>query len=61
MESKLVVTNLMLSVATVPLIGIILGLRAWEEATQNMGQAGEEAFRGSRLPLLNLSDLRLQR
>lgn len=61
MESKLIITNLMLSAATIPLIGVLLGLKAWEETTQNMGQAGEEAFRGSRLPLLNLSDSKLQR
>ncbi len=61
MDSKLYLSNLMLSVATVPLIAILLGLKAWEEATQSMGQAGEEAFRGSRLPLLNLSDSTLQR
>ncbi|MGF1512667.1 MAG: hypothetical protein ACFB5Z_03085 [Elainellaceae cyanobacterium] len=56
MESKLYLSNVMLSVATVPLIAVLLGLKAWEQAVQSMGQAGEEAFRGSRLPLLNLSE-----
>ncbi|MEO0407159.1 MAG: hypothetical protein AAF289_07410 [Cyanobacteria bacterium P01_A01_bin.135] len=49
----------MLSIATIPVIALLLGLKVWESAIQGVGQAGEETFRGSRLPLLNLTNSRL--
>lgn len=55
MDYKLVRANAMLSLATIPVIAILLGLKAWEDTIHNAGHMGEEAFRGSRLPLLNFS------
>ena len=57
MESKLYRANAMLSIATVPVIALLLGLKVWDEAMQGIGQFSEDTFRGSRLPLLNISDL----
>ncbi|MGB3615593.1 MAG: hypothetical protein WBA10_17495 [Elainellaceae cyanobacterium] len=56
MEYKLYRSNAMLSIATIPVIALLIGLKAWDDTARGIGQAGEEAFRGSRLPLLNLSD-----
>jgi len=61
MEYKLYRSNAMLSVATIPVIALLLGLKAWDDTMRGIGQAGEESFRGSRLPLLNFSDTTAQR
>lgn len=49
-------SNVLIGLATVPLLGIILGSRAIAEALQTMGESSEEVFRGDRLPLLNLTN-----
>jgi hypothetical protein len=45
-------TEVLLSVATVPLVLGLLGSRALANLFRDLGQASEEIFRGDRLPIL---------
>lgn len=47
---------LWLSLATVPLLFILLTTKALFEIMQQLGLASEELFRGDRLPILTLFD-----
>ncbi|WP_346294000.1 hypothetical protein [Sphaerothrix gracilis] len=49
--------NLLVSLATAPVLLGILGGRALGEFVQQLGLASEELFRGDRLPVLSLSNL----
>lgn len=46
-------SNLLISLATIPVLAIILGSKAVAEAVRGLGEASEELFRGDRLPVLN--------
>lgn len=46
-------TEILLSVATVPLLVALLGSKALAELLHSLGSASEEIFRGDRLPTLN--------
>ena len=48
--------SLLLSIATVPLIVSLNILDSLNQNLIELGQASEEVFRGSRLPMLNFSD-----
>ena len=47
--------ELLLSLATGPLLVALLGTRAMTQLMQELGQMSEEVFRGDRLPILDLS------
>ena len=47
--------ELMLSLATGPLLLTVLGARAMTQLVQEVGQMSEEVFRGDRLPILDVS------
>jgi hypothetical protein len=47
--------ELMLSLATGPLLLTVLGARAMTQLMQEVGQMSEEVFRGDRLPILDVS------
>jgi hypothetical protein len=44
--------DLLVSVATVPMVLGLVGTRVLFQVTQQLGQLSEEMFRGDRLPLL---------
>jgi hypothetical protein len=48
--------NLLLSIATTPMILTFMALNTITDALIEMGQTSEEVFRGERLPILNLSE-----
>ncbi|HAC65393.1 MAG TPA: hypothetical protein DCF68_18155 [Cyanothece sp. UBA12306] len=45
-----------LSLATIPLLGVVLVAQSLVEAMMELGEASEEVFRGDRLPILNFPD-----
>ncbi|MEB3357526.1 MAG: hypothetical protein VKK04_12430 [Synechococcales bacterium] len=47
--------DLMVGLATVPLLAGLIGAKALSEMVQSVGQFSEEVFRGDRLPVLNLT------
>jgi hypothetical protein len=47
--------DLLLSLATAPLLVGLLTSKAFAELIQDVGQASEEIFRGDRLPVLDFS------
>ncbi|WP_228035492.1 hypothetical protein [Oculatella sp. LEGE 06141] len=47
-------SEILLSLATPPVLLFLLGSKAVAELAQELGQASEEIFRGDRLPVLNL-------
>lgn len=47
--------ELLLSLATGPLLLTVLGTKAMTQLMQELGQLSEEVFRGDRLPILDLS------
>lgn len=47
--------ELMLSLATGPLLLTVLGAKAMTQLMQEVGQMSEEVFRGDRLPILDVS------
>ncbi len=50
---KMVVpVDLLISLATVPLVVGLVGTKALTQIAQELGQLSEEVFRGDRLPLL---------
>jgi hypothetical protein len=49
-------SEILLSLATPPVLLFLLGSKAIAELLQDLGQASEEVFRGDRLPVLNLDD-----
>ncbi|PSB34337.1 hypothetical protein [Stenomitos frigidus] len=49
----LVAPELLLSLATVPLLVALVGSKVLTEAVQELGLLSEEIFRGDRLPVLN--------
>jgi hypothetical protein len=48
--------ELLISLATAPLLIGLVGGKAIAEVSQEVGRFAEEVFRGDRLPLLNLSN-----
>lgn len=48
--------DIMLGVATIPLLVGLVGTKLIARTVIELGQASEEIFRGDRLPLLNLSN-----
>ncbi|MEX0270387.1 hypothetical protein AB3R30_14680 [Leptolyngbyaceae cyanobacterium UHCC 1019] len=48
--------ELLISLATAPLLIGLVGGKALAEVSQEIGKFAEEVFRGDRLPLLNLSN-----
>lgn len=48
--------ELLISLATAPLLIGLVGGKALAEVSQEIGKLAEEVFRGDRLPLLNLSN-----
>lgn len=52
----LIPPEILLSLATGPLLLGIIGSKAISSFLREMGQSSEEMFRGDRLPLLNLDD-----
>ncbi|HHP7243301.1 MAG TPA: hypothetical protein ACFE0H_01300 [Elainellaceae cyanobacterium] len=48
-------SDILISVATAPLLLGILGGKVLTELLCDFGQASEEIFRGDRLPILNVS------
>lgn len=47
-------TDILLSMATIPVLLGLVGARAIAEGIVELGRASEEVFRGDRLPVLNL-------
>jgi hypothetical protein len=47
-------SDVLVSLATVPLLLIIVGSRVFADIMQDWGQGSEEIFRGDRLPLLRI-------
>ncbi len=47
-------SNLLVGVATAPILAGLWGAQALHKSTIALGQASEELFRGDRLPVLNL-------
>lgn len=45
-------TEVMVGLATVPLLAIVLGSRALSQTLKEVGHLSEEVFRGDRLPVL---------
>jgi len=48
--------ELLISLATAPLLIGLVGGKALAEVSQEIGKLAEEVFRGDRLPLLNLGN-----
>lgn len=48
-------SELLLGLATAPLLVGLLASKALAELVQDLGQASEEVFRGDRLPVLDFS------
>lgn len=53
MSNSKLSTEILIGLATAPLLAALLGSKALAEAAQRIGQASEELFRGDRLPVLN--------
>jgi hypothetical protein len=51
-------TDLLLSLATVPALLALVGAKSLSKTIQDVGVLSEELFRGDRLPLLNMPELR---
>lgn len=47
-------SDILISLATVPVLFIIVGSRVFTDLMQDWGQGSEEIFRGDRLPLLRI-------
>lgn len=47
-------SNLLLSLATAPLLAGLWGARTLSAIARDLGETSEELFRGDRLPVLNL-------
>ncbi|HEY9625530.1 MAG TPA: hypothetical protein V6C78_34740 [Crinalium sp.] len=47
-------SDLLVSLATAPLLVVLVGSKVLAELMQNLGQSSEEVFRGDRLPVLNI-------
>lgn len=54
MNSEPSPTQLLVSIATVPLLLGLLARQALMKASDELGQLSEEVFRGERLPILNV-------
>lgn len=54
-QRRLEPQDLMVSVATLPLVAGLVAGRAIAEVVLSLSQASEEVFRGDRLPILNLT------
>lgn len=50
----LVSPELLLSLATAPLLIVLVGSKVFTEAARELGLLSEEIFRGDRLPVLNV-------
>lgn len=51
---SLVSPELLLSLATAPLLIVLVGSKVFTEAARELGLLSEEIFRGDRLPVLNV-------
>ncbi len=49
-------SEILISLATGPVLLLVLGTQALTTFFKEMGEASEEVFRGDRLPLLNVSN-----
>jgi hypothetical protein len=47
-------SEILISLATPPLLLVLLGAKAMSNLLQELGQASEEVFRGDRLPVLHI-------
>lgn len=52
LPKPVVPVDLLISLATVPLVVGLVGAKMLTQMTQELGQLSEEVFRGDRLPLL---------
>jgi hypothetical protein len=52
-QNLLIPSNILLGLATLPLLGGLLAAKAAVDFVNSIGVESEEVFRGSRLPVLN--------